>query len=470
MKKNSLSILFIIIALITSYAQDIPSTPKDSPIGSSDLANVDPEAMARDSISSIKASFGLTKIGDQTFAGFRFQPDFSFGKVGFGLDVPVQINIETKEFRTDEFKGGIETIRMIRYFSLGKKKVDAIYVKAGDLTGATLGYGTLINNYTNSPSFEARKWGINIDLNYKGFIGAEAIYSDINGFNLLGVRPYIRPLRLTSVPILKTLEFGGSFVTDKGANADSTGVFLAQDGMKATAYDAGVTFLNTSFIKLVGYGQMSTLNKVKSDTLDAAIPGALKYSKGQGSSAGLSAKMRVTKAFTLDARIERLWYKDNYLPQFFDAIYEINKDAKIFSLASAKKQQGIYGNLAIILFNKFRINGALLMPDDISVETPALVQVGMQATKLGKFTISGSYVKGNLENLADAFKLDQRSLLNANIAYQLVSFLYVGMDYKWTFARLENGKVEATNYFRPYFGLSFPLGGGGTKAPKIPKE
>lgn len=432
---------------------------------SSDIPNIDPQAMLADSINSIKASFGITQIGGETYAGLRLQPEFRVWKIGFGLDVPIQFNINTKELRTDEFKGGAEMLRLVRYFSLGKKKEDAIYVRMGDLYGVSLGYGTLINNYSNSPSFERRKFGINADVNFKGIVGIEGLYSDTKGANLLGLRPYVRPLRTTKIPIVKSFEIGYSYVTDKGGNADSTGVYLQDDGMKAMAFDAGITFLNTSFIKLIGYGQYSQLSRITSDTLDrflAAPPTDLTYGKGSGSSVGLSGKMNLASAFVLDARIERLWYKDYYLPQFFDAIYEINKDSKIASLATAKGKQGIYGSLAIILFNKFRVNGSLLLPDELSVETPGLVQVGLEATKLAdKITISGNYIRGGLTTLSDAFKLDNGSLANVTLNYQLAKFFYVGADYRWTFARLESGEVKATNYFRPYFGLSFPFGGSG---------
>lgn len=451
MKKIFLFSLFCFSLTMTTQAQ------------SNDIPNIDPHTMLADSINSIKASFGITQIGGETYAGMRLQPEFRVWKIGFGLDVPIQFNINTKELRTDEFKGGAEMLRLIRYFSLGKKKEDGIYVRMGDLYGVSLGYGTLINNYSNSPSFERRKFGINADVNFKGIVGVEGLYSDTKGANLLGVRPYVRPLRTTKIPIIKSFEMGYSYVTDKGANADSTGVYLQDNGIKAMAFDAGITFLNTSFIKLIGYGQYSQLNKIKSDTLDRFVADeSLTYAKGSGSSVGLSGKMNLASAFILDARIERLWYKDYYMPQFFDAIYEINKDSKIESLATAKGKQGIYGNLAIILFNKFRVNGALLLPDELSDETPGLVQVGLEAAKLAdKITISGNYIKGGLTTLSEAFKLDQRSLANVTLTYQLAKFFYIGADYRWTFARSEEtGKVEATNYFRPYFGLSFPFGGG----------
>jgi hypothetical protein len=464
MKKPLLLVLFALITLTATFAQDNP--PGD------DMANIDPQAMATDSLNSIKASFGMTTIGGETFVGMRLQPEFRIGKlIGFGLDIPVQFNVDTWKFRSDEFKGGIEMVRLIRYFTLGKKKSSPIYVRTGDLTGVSLGYGTLINNYSNSPSFEARKWGLNVDFNFRGIVGVEGVYSDIKDVNLMAFRPYVRPLRTTSIPIVKSFEIGFSYVKDNGKNADTTGYFLKQSGMKALAFDAGITFLNTGFIKLIGYGQTSTLQRIKSDTLDAYLAAnTLTYGKGRGSSVGLTAKMKLTTAFSLDARIERLWYKDHYLPQFFDAIYEINKDEKIKSLATAQAKAGIYANLAIIIMNKFRVNGALMMPDNVSAETPALVQVGLEAAKLGdRVTIGAHYIKGNLQDLSEAFTLDQNSLLNANFTYQLAKWFYIGADYKWTFARMEDGSVKATDYFRPYFGLSFPLGGGGSSS-KEPKE
>ena len=462
MKKTLLILFLALSTIVVSYAQDEPTeVPRDihAP-GGDDIATVDTQQMLMDSASNIKASFGLTKIGEETYAGMRFQPEFRIAKFGFGFDIPIQVNIDTRKLRTEEFQGGIEVLRMVRYASYGRKKAGSVYVRAGDLYGVSLGYGTLINNYSNSPSFEARKFGFNFDFNFKHIVGVEGVYSDISGVNLVGVRPYARPLRVTSIPIVRSLEIGYSYVTDKGTNADSTAHFLKQSGMNANAIDAGITFLNTSFIKLIGYGQTSQLKKVQSDTLaENFTANSIAYNAGKGTSAGLSAKMNLASMFRLDVRIERLWYNDNYLPQFFDAIYEINKDSKILALGTAEAQKGIYGNLGLVLFNKFLINGALLIPDVVSAESPALVQLGLETKLAEKLTISAHYIKGDLADLKDAFTLDQRSLANATATYRVASFLYVGVDYKWTFAKLEDGSIKATDYFRPYFGLSFPVGG-----------
>ena len=441
-----------------------------SGMSTDDIPNINPQAMVADSINSFKAAFGITQIGGETFVGTRLQPEVSLLKLGFGLDVPIQFNINDKSFRYEEFLGedsvfkATDVLRMIRYFRYGKQKVDPFYIRLGDMTGVSLGFGTLVNNYTNSPSFENRKFGVNLDFNIKEVFGVEGIFSDVSGFNMLAIRPYVRPFRTTKVPILRTLEIGYGYVTDKGGSAENAAYLT--NGIQASNYDVGVTFLNTAFIKLIGYGQSSVIEKVKSDSLDQLfVTDGITYGKGEGTSFGLSSQMKVAgNLFRFDTRIERLIYKDNYLPQFFDAMYEINKDEKIYSLGSATTSNGIYGSLGISIIDKIRFTGALLLPDNISIETPALVRVQLETAELiENLTLSGSYIKGNLADLSDAFILDDRSLANVNLSYDIASFLIIGAEYRWTFARTEMGTIEATDYFRPYFALNFPFGGGKNK-------
>ena len=158
--------------------------------------------VADDSISSIRASFGVTKLVIKPF-GFQASTGIPSleNRFCFGCARSVQHWYQETSYRWIQ--------RWSRNASLGsllqpgQKKEDAIYVRMGDLYGVSLGYGTLVNNYSNSPSFERRKFGINADVNFKGIVGVEGLYSDIKGANLLAVRPYIRPLRPTKIPIIK---------------------------------------------------------------------------------------------------------------------------------------------------------------------------------------------------------------------------------------------------------------------------
>lgn len=421
---------------------------------------------APDSISIFSGAFAFARIGGDNYAGVRFQPELSLGKVGVGFDVPVYFNLETGDFYSDEFKNGTGVLRLISYVRYGRKKRDPLFFKVGQLRGESLGYGSLLNNYNNSPSYEKRKVGVSYDILIKKVFGIEGMYSDLNteSFNLFAVRPYVRPFGASGIPVLKTLDFGFSYISDKDRTnrfGDDTGKneFLS-DGMKAYGFDMGITFINSNFINLTGYTHFSKLAKIKSDSLaryHQEIPPTQGYGAGKGMGIGVNANMNVVgNFFRLNSRIERLWYTDNYLPQFFDAHYEINKDAKIAALGGAKNKQGIYGSLTASLMDKVLVGGNLLLPDNVSEETPATMQLNLKTKDLfDKIIIEGYYTKANLVDFGDAFEFDENSLALIRFAYKISPIIATGIDYKWTWNKQDDGSFKADNSVMPYVALRF---------------
>lgn len=443
----------------------------------------DPEN-AMDKTSVLKAGLAYSQIGDKSLIGLQIQPELSIGKLGIGLDLPIMLNLTDQTFYMEPYQDGVGVLRMIRYVSWGVKKRDPFYIRVGELSGAYLGYGILMNNYTNSISLEKRKFGVSTDILIKKTFGVEAIYSDwdFTSMNLLAVRPYVRPLGFTGIPIVKTLDVGFSYVADKDETKIITdaGTYtneFIKDGMSAWAVDAGVQIFNNRMIHLAVFGQYGVLNKLNSDTL-ANYHGLLvsgynavgaadmaervtNYNTGKGASVGLDFKFKfLGELLQADARIERLWYQDYFMPQFFDALYEMNKDAKVAALATTEKKQGIYGSLGVTILSKLRVGGGLMIPDKIDENNQALIKLNLDASQLSdKFIVSGTYYKGGLKTLKDAFIVDETSLLTARFAYKINRFLAAGVDYNWTFATLADGTFEATNHITPYFGLNLPFGG-----------
>ncbi|MEQ9405008.1 MAG: hypothetical protein RIM99_15555 [Cyclobacteriaceae bacterium] len=416
---------------------------------------------------SFTGGFTYTQIGDEAFAGLVLSPEFKIGKVGIGLNVPILYGLDSKSIRTEVFEDGAGPARLIRYIRYGVQKKDPVYVKFGELQGTMLGFGGLINNYTNSVSYEKRKVGLHYDLNFKGFVGVEGMYSDLDpaSLNLLAIRPYVRPLSGTDIPIARTLEMGAIFITDKDqtsfptSDSTSRSYSFTEAGMGAFGLDMGVTLVRVPFIQIDLFVNYSNLKINESDTLNQAtslINGAPGLSGGSGYSAGLNFRMHfIADVFSTDIRIERLTYKDNYLPQFFDATYELNKDLKILSLASAQEMSGIYGSLTGHVLQKVQLGGSLLIPDDISETSPAVVQVRADLERLAdKYSFHGSYIKGNLTDLGDAFRFDERSLAKMRFIYHMNSFLATGLDYYWLFTPVADGSYEATKYVMPYVGVS----------------
>jgi len=465
-----LAICFFYLIPIVSMAQDEEYMDD---IGDFDVTNV------MEQQNNLGALLGYTKIGDQNFIGMRIQPELSFGKIGFGLDIPLMFNLSNGKFRTEEFKDGVGFLRCVKYFRYGVKKKDPYYIRVGDLTGSYIGYGMLLDNYTNSISFEKRKIGIAYDILIGNLVGIEGLYSDIDmsSFNLFAIRPYVKPFGRTRIPIVRTVDLGFTFVADKDQTtietiSDTIQNKFIKDGMKAWALDIGAMPISMSFMQLKVYAQYGNLMKNKSQLLQDSIerfiqsPGfsgdstmMRNYDRSHGFGIGVDFRFKVLgNLLRIDTKLERLWYKKYFMPQFFNAGYEFGKDAKVFSLASTDGKKGIYGALSITAIDKVRIGGSLMIPDDISETAPAIMTLDLDASRIfKKFILQGQYVKGGLTNMNDAFVLDDRSLLNIRAAYRMYKYMVIGIDYKWTWSKMENGTFKATNYISPYFGFQMPL-------------
>ena len=409
------------------------------------------------------ANLGFTNIDGQNYFGMRIQPEFTLGKLGIGLDIPLLFDMESGQIRKEEFKHGTGILRMIRFLRYGNKNTDPVFIKVGDLTGEKLGYGSLIGNYTNATSFERRKIGVSASILIQKTFGIEVIYSDLNfkgSTKLFGLRPFIKPFGQSEIPIIETMEIGASSVSDhddyQEIGATEIATKYSRNGVRASGYDIGVSLLRTQMLNLGLDAQFSKLSK--NDLLALDNPTA-NYEAGSGFAIGVEADFKfIANTVYMNARIERQWYGDNYIPQFFNFAYEINKDARIKELLTATKAQGIFGTLTAEILKSIKIGGSLLIPDDLDSNDPnsrkAIVGLDLETKQIGKFKAKGTYVKAGLNNLGDAFKLDERSLANLIVTYKINRFMEAGVDYQWTFAENENGVFKAVNQVRPYVGVS----------------
>lgn len=438
-----------------------------------------PTADFFDSTNVLRLPIGYVRIGDQNYVGLRLQPEIKIWKLGIGFNIPLFFSLDNGSFRTDEFQNGSGAFRIIDYIRFGQKERDKFYVKLGTLNQEYLGYGYLMNNYTNAASYERRKLGLSYDVRFLKIFGIEGNYSDLRGLsNIWAFRPYVKPLEKTAIPILKTLEMGFGFMGDRDEelyNAEGLPVStqFIKDGIKAWSADLGLNVLKSKLLNINAYVQYARLGKVQAladsiDRLIAAFPDSLSGAIANGYKAGNGFNIGVQGTFDLIAnilkvnvRLERNWQQEHFLPQFFDLVYEIDKDGKLWQLANTESVSGTYGVITATIMNNIHISGGLQIPDKVTDATPALIQLALSVDELiPNVIVQGSYLKGNLGNLADAFKLDERSLLNARFAYKINKNFVAGLDYRWTFAEVEqDGQLlyKATNYVMPYFGLNFSL-------------
>jgi hypothetical protein len=98
--------------------------------------------------------FGLTWIDDEPHYTFRLFPEVAFANYGVGLDLHLTLDADGK-LRKEEFNEFSDYLSIIRYIRYGLKN-DPVFIKLGALI-YTLGHGSIMYLYNNSPSFDSRK-------------------------------------------------------------------------------------------------------------------------------------------------------------------------------------------------------------------------------------------------------------------------------------------------------------------------
>ncbi|MGE5363958.1 MAG: hypothetical protein ACM3SM_07495 [Bacteroidota bacterium] len=405
---------------------------------------------------NLDGGLGITWINNQPYYSFHFRPEIAFSKIGVGLNLKLEFGADGK-LRSENFNEFSDYLSIIRYVRYGQKQ-DPFYTRLGALDYATLGHGSIIYMYNNSPSFDTRKVGLELDLDLDRF-GVETVYGNFGQAGVAGVRGYVRPFRFTdmsSVPLIRDIEVGASFAADFDKYAGVTSAvyndslkkldILSDKGaMKVIGFDLGLPIRLSSIFTLTPYFDYSKIVEF-----------------GSGTALGLMFNMSGLGLVDVAAKLERRFNGDNYLPAYFNSFYEIDRfmaDAskinaidstrfisKAARLESLKDQSnGYYGELLVRVLNTFDILGSYQRLDKDS-KSGILHLVADISPKDGSYVARAGYDKVRIEGEKDLFTLDDRSYLYAEAGYKPMPYLLVSMVYHWTFSPVRDSDDKVIDY------------------------
>jgi len=196
--------------------EETPNLPKESEQIQSEETLEVPEEIASE---PPPKRFGMgLGIGSVTLDGVLYnqlalRPEINIGKVGIGLDLVVYIdnegNMRNDEWDIENDPGLLlDKILFIRY----GKKTDPIWIKYGSIEGLTLGYGGLMNSYSNMMEYPSvRRVGVNTGFNV-GPIGGELFLSNIKDMSRGGTVTGLRAAYTVSDDL--PISIGVNFITD----------------------------------------------------------------------------------------------------------------------------------------------------------------------------------------------------------------------------------------------------------------
>lgn len=395
---------------------------------------------------NIDGGLGMNWIDGDLYYNFHLRPELSFGNFGAGLDLNFDIN-KNGNIRKENFNEFSDYLSIIRYVRYGTKN-DPVFIKVGALDYYTLGYGNVMLNYNNSPSFDTRRIGLVTDIDM-GELGFESIYSNFLETGVVGLRGYVRPLKFTSagsIPIIGNLTVGASYAVDFNKYAgtvfnqvQNTSLSDDKGSINIVGVDLGLPLVTTKMFGLQLYADATKI-----------------INFGSGAAVGIKADFNGLGLVNASAQLERRFNNAQYIPSYFNSLYEIERyqydtASGIYSSKATKLQNmtnpdnGYFGELYANALGLFYVLGTYERLDKTPMSGVLHLEANASPGSL-PFVVRAGYDKVNIGAETEIFKLDDRSLFYFEFGYKPNTYILVSMVYKWTFTPIRDSNDNIIDY------------------------
>lgn len=401
----------------------------------------------------IAGGLGLNWIDGDLYYTFHFTPEISFLNFGVGLDLRFDVSSEGK-IREENFNDASDYLSIIRYIRYGLKN-DPVFAKIGALDRYTLGHGSIMYQYNNSPGFDVRQTGFVLDIDF-GQFGFESIYSSFAQAGIFGLRGFVRPLQLagqTGIPIISNLEVGASYAGDFN---DQAGIVSGFYNNTTNQLEVGIDKGN---VNIVGFDLGLPVLRTDLLGIDLYFDYAKIIDFGSGIATGVNFNFDGLGLVNVHAKLERRFNNGRYIPSYFGPLYEIerfrvNPAAGVFPPVRSKirdlyfstnEDNGYYGELGVNVLNMFDIVGSYQRLD----KTPrsGILHIHTEiAPEQSQFVARAGYDKINITNEESMFKLDDNSYLFAELGYKPVQYIIISLVYSWTYTPVRNADEDIIGY------------------------
>jgi len=393
---------------------------------------------------------GLIWIDGQPHYRISFRPEISFSNFGVGLDLNLDFDSQGK-LRKENFNEFTDYLSIIRYVRYGYKN-DPVFLKLGALDYYTLGHGTIINYYNNSPTFDARKIGLVADIDFGNF-GFESVYGNFAQAGVFGIRGFIRPLKYNEaaeIPVIGNIEIGATYASDfdkyatvlSGFYDSQKGEFVKTEDKGALSifgFDVGLPIVKSGLTTLLLYFDYNKISNF-----------------GNGMASGIKLDLNGLGLVELSAKLERRFNQDKYIPSYFNSFYEIERfklDTANNTFASKASQlndlddnmNGFYGDLLVRVLGLFDIYGSYQRLDKNPKSGILNLRTDVSPED-GSIVLRAGYDKINIQDEKDLFKLDDRSYLFTEFGYKPFPYMIVSIVYNWTFTPERDANDKITGY------------------------
>ncbi len=343
------------------------------------------------------------------------KPDFSIGKFGLGLWIPLHYRFTDNgtDFREEDWvledgESALEKYLPIFSYVRYGHKGDDFYTKIGSIEDGTLGNGFIMGGYANThflPDTRIIGLSLDVDGNLVNFpyMGIETFVGNLAVMDVIAARVYARPLADTSLPLLPELQVGTTFAMDRVPDAQYDFASGSADPVRMFGFDLRQPILDNPAVSLAAF----------SDAVfqDEALGGMI----GAGG--------RFVQHILYGAQMRFLG--DDFIPVYFDGQYDLYREAKyaVYSgTESIPAYAGWYASLGFAFLQDTvvflsSIEGSFAEPEN-DLEYPHI-----NATlKIGEGLIPGIYFDASYDKRIlkswDDFTTADNSVIGAGINYK----------------------------------------------------
>ncbi|HAP43931.1 MAG: hypothetical protein A2087_11790 [Spirochaetes bacterium GWD1_61_31] len=332
-----------------------------------------------------------------------FQPDLAIGNFGIGLDLTLRFQIMPDQntpfavylgdwLPNYEENGRnildiyLPKIQFVRYGYQG----DPLYVKLGSIEDLTLGTGFMMGNYANTRFLpEQRLFGASFRLDGSLFnfpwVGIEALTGNLARLDVIGARLFARPLISLELPIIKNVQIGGSFITDRDPALYRPDIVTTLDPIFIYSADVMLPILGGDLFPLAAFTEVAFEPN-----------GSTGFMVGAGG--------RLVKFITYGAQLRLL--QAGFMPNYFDPNYDLYRAEKALVMQAAisgEDSAAWFASLGTSLFEDkvvFNVNmaGTFAANPDPRSDNPALYPhiravAILEEGLVGGFSFEASYDK-----------------------------------------------------------------------------
>ena len=429
------------------------------------------------------AQVGLERLGEIYYGtvnvGINHRFDVNGEPLRLTIGVPLRFEIldarpnqrfdNVGRFRQQDWDEASDFAKVIQRLQYGSKE-QRFFLDINRFSAHNLGHGLIMKRYDANLNLNTSRVGVQFDA-FSDYVGFESMLNDITNPNLMGALVFVKPLSLINRSNSILRSFFGWFKLGVRSTGTSQNALdredLDNDGRRETELQVDQNTFQPDSLRspVSGYGldaEIKIVDKRELDvktyldvsyletglpigdpeSIDPAVVGSTRVrSSGWAVGQLIRSNLGIAPVHALRLRMEYRKYDPNYLPSYFDSLYEIQRfqylpSGEVVDLANATKLQRVFGrdpNGAQVNGGYFeaswRIGNAFAFAFGLEVNDQTPDNHGflhLEFPQIGHFQLSTTYHRRNAQNRQELFstKFGNNDIWIFQTRYRTFSWLY----------------------------------------------